>query len=147
MIVRIKASRAVYRRCGVVFGKQPLDFAGDRFTVAELETLQGDPVLTVALVDCELPAGAGQSGGEEQAPAGGSASAEPPAAPVAPATKAARAPAKAAPKGKGAAKAKGPAKAAGKPAAPADKDEQPAGDGANSPAKDAEGDGTGTGQE
>ncbi|AMO73843.1 HI1506-related protein [Pseudomonas citronellolis] len=146
MIVRIKASRAVYRRCGAVFGKQPQDFADDRFTVAELETLQLDPVLTVTLVDGELQAGASQSGG---VPAGGSASAEPPTTPSTQAAK--TAPVKAAPKGKGGAKpgprgGKGPAKAAGKSAAPADKDEQPAGDSANPPAKDAEG-GTGAGQE
>ncbi|MDF3931391.1 HI1506-related protein [Pseudomonas citronellolis] len=152
MIVRIKANRPVYRRLGIVFGKQAIDFADDRFTEAELQTLQADPVLLVKLVDGELVADACQSGGEEQPPAGGSASAEPSAAPTADTAKAVKAPAKAAAKGKGGAKAgapkaKGPAKAAGKPAAQATQDEPPADDSANAAAKDdAAGDG-GTGQE
>lgn len=149
MIVRIKASRPVFRRLGVVFSKQWQDFAADRFTEAELATLKADPVLTVTEVDGELQADPAPAGTGGQAPSGGSASVESPPTPAPKPDKTARVPAKAG--GKAAAKsstskAKAPAKPAGKPAAQADKDEQPTGDGANSSAKPEEG-GTGEGRE
>ncbi|TLP70808.1 hypothetical protein FEA48_23535 [Pseudomonas nitroreducens] len=148
MILRIKASRPVYRRLGVVFGRQYQEFAGDRFTEAELERLQGDPVLTVTLEDGEVADDAGQSGGDGPSPAGGSASAEPPAAPVAKVVRApTRAPKPNAATKPGAAKGKGVAKAAGKPVMLAAKDEQSGGDGANSSASSAEGEGTEGGKE
>ncbi|MBG6289999.1 hypothetical protein I5I61_21300 [Pseudomonas nitroreducens] len=122
MIVRIKASRRVYRRLGVVFGKQYRDFAEDRFTQEELKRLQDDPVLTVTVMDGEVADDAGQSGGggAGKDAAGTSDDQAPAAAPL----RAAKVPAKAGQKSK---------------QKPAPK--------ANSSAKPAEGEGSEGGQE
>ena len=125
MIVRIKSKRPVYRRCGIAHTKVATDHPADRFTEAELELLKADPVLTVELLDGELPdPGAG----------GGSTSADPgkDAKPAA-AAKPAKAPAAKAAKAGGSAKAaakKPVAKPAAKPAsAPADESQPAAKDG------------------
>lgn len=110
-IVRIKAKRDGFRRCGVAHPKAPTDHAADRFTPAELEILQADPMLSVELIEGEAPSGGSGStdssgsvsgGGEVvKAPAkpkatgGAKPAAKKPAAPKAPkATKAPKEPAK-----------------------------------------------------
>ena len=161
MIVRIKSARDGYRRCGVAHPKQVTDHPADRFTEAELERLQADPVLTVTLVDGDLEDDREPSGGLGAAPAGASSEPAPapaPAAEPAPAPAAApqkpakaqvKAPQKAAAK-KGSAKVnargKGGAKAPAKEGTEAAQDGQPADD-ANSSAKPAEGEGSEGGQE
>ncbi|OBY60456.1 HI1506-related protein [Pseudomonas sp. AU12215] len=159
MIVRIKSSRDGYRRCGVAHPKQATDHPADRFTEAELERLQADPVLTVTLVDGDLENDREPSGGLGAAPAGASsepapvAAAEPAPAPAVapqkPAKAQVKAPQKAAAK-KGSAKVnargKGGAKAPAKEGTEAAQDGQPADD-ANSSAKPAEGEGSEGGQE
>lgn len=151
MIVRIKANRRVYRRLGVVFGKQHQDFAEDRFTEEELEWLQEDPVLTVTVMDGEVANEAGQSGGEGAGKdtAGSSADQASAAAPLKPAKVPPKATQKT-PAKKGNAKAnargKGGAKAPAKEGTEAAQEGQSVDD-ANSSAKPAEGEGSKGGQE
>lgn len=71
MIVRIKSQREGFRRCGIAHSKVATDHPAERFSAAELETLQADPALTVELLDGELavsgsPAGISDSAGEAQ---------------------------------------------------------------------------------
>jgi hypothetical protein len=112
MIVRIKSKRPVYRRCGIAHTKAATDHPADRFTEAELERLQADPVLTVELLDGELPdpdAGGGSTSADPGKDAKPAAAATPAKAPAAKAAKAG---------GSAKAAAKKPAtKAAAKPAA------------------------------
>lgn len=51
MIIRIKSKRDGYHRCGVAHPKVTTDRPAARFTKAELERLQADPVLTVELLE------------------------------------------------------------------------------------------------
>ncbi len=122
MIVRIKSKRDGYRRCGISHPRLATDHPAERFTESMLAKLQADPVLTVELIDDEMPGpapeSAGQGGGAEPGDTGNNAAQEganpAPAKPtrVAPAKpKAATAGAKPA--------AKAPAKPAAKPAAKA----------------------------
>jgi hypothetical protein len=53
MIVRITAKRAGFRRCGIAHPAQPVDHPADRFTAAELERLQAEPMLKVVVLDGE----------------------------------------------------------------------------------------------
>jgi hypothetical protein len=147
MIVRIKSARDGYRRCGVAHPRQPTDHQADRFTEAELERLQADPVLTVTLVDGDLEGDREPSGGQGAVPAG--ASSEPAAvpAPAAAPQKPAKAQVKAAqrtPAKKGNAKVsargKGSTKAPAKEGTEAAQEGQSVDD-ANSSAKPAEGEG------
>lgn len=153
MIVRIKSARDGYRRCGVAHPKQATDHQADRFTEAELERLQSDPVLTVTLVDGDLEDDREPSGGQGAVPAGASSEPAPAPAPAAAPQKPAKVPAKATqkvPVKKGNAKAnargKGGAKAPAKEGAEAAQEGQSVDD-ANSSAKPAEGDGSEGGQE
>lgn len=159
MIVRIKSARDGYRRCGVAHPKQATDHQADRFTEAELERLQTDPVLTVTLVDGDLENDREPSGGPGAVPAGASSepapapAAEPAPAPAAAPQKPAKAQVKAAqrtPAKKGNAKVsargKGGAKAPAKEGTEAAQEGQSVDD-ANSSAKPAEGEGSEGGQE
>ena len=73
MIVRIKSKRDGYRRCGISHPRLATDHLAERFTESMLAKLQADPVLTVELIDGELPGpaqvpaqeSAGLSGGSE----------------------------------------------------------------------------------
>jgi hypothetical protein len=112
MIIRITSKQDGFRRCGVAHTKAGTDHPADRFTEAELELLQADPMLTVELLDGEL---------SDPDAGGGSTSADPGKDAKPPATpKPAKAPAVKAGKAGGSAKAtakKPAAKAAAKPAA------------------------------
>lgn len=68
MIVRIKSKRDGYRRCGISHPRLATDHPAERFTESMLAKLQADPVLTVELIDGELPGSAPESAG----PGGGS---------------------------------------------------------------------------
>lgn len=148
MIVRIKSARDGYRRCGVVHPRQATDHQADRFTEAELERLQADPVLTVTLVDGDLEDDREPSGGPGVVQAGASSEPAPAAAPATAPQKAAKAQVKAKPKAaaKGGARGKGDAKAPAKEVVEAVQEGQSVDD-ANSSAKPAEGKGTEGGQE
>ncbi|WP_425318909.1 HI1506-related protein [Pseudomonas nitroreducens] len=153
MIVRIKSARDGYRRCGVAHPKQVTDHPADRFTEAELERLQADPVLTVTLVDGDLEDDREPSGGPGAVPAGASSEPAPATVPAAAPQKPAKVPAKATqkvPVKKGNAKAnargKGGAKAPAKEGTEAAQEGQSVDD-ANSSAKPAEGEGSEGGQE
>ncbi len=125
MIVRIKSKRDGYRRCGISHPRLATDHPAERFTESMLEKLQADPVLTVELIDGELPVPAQESAG----PGGSSESGDTgsntvqdraksaPAKPVKPSAAKPRA-------SGGSAKpaAKAPAKPAAKPAAKAEAD-------------------------
>lgn len=140
MIVRIKASRGVYRRCGVVHTPKAVDHPGDRFTDEELERLQADPVLTVTLLDGELETSSGKQDGEPGTddtlpPAGKEPGKE--ARPVAPrSSKAPKSTRASGSKGKGPAKAS--AKAAAKPAEKPASEPAPGGDGTGAPGASSE---------
>ncbi|MFI8744487.1 HI1506-related protein [Pseudomonas sp. NPDC077186] len=64
MIVRIKSKRDGYRRCGISHPRLATDHPAERFTDGMLEKLQADPVLTVELIDGELPGPAPESSGQ-----------------------------------------------------------------------------------
>ncbi|VEE17577.1 HI1506-related protein [Ectopseudomonas mendocina] len=64
MIVRIKSKRDGYRRCGISHPRLATDHPAERFTESMLAKLQADPVLTVELIDGELPGPAQQSAGQ-----------------------------------------------------------------------------------
>lgn len=120
MIVRIKSKRDGYRRCGISHPRFATDHPAERFTESMLAKLQADPVLTVELIDGEMPGpapeSAGQGGGAEPGDTGNNAAQE--GANPAPAKPTRAEPAK--PKAvKAGAKpaAKAPAKPAAKPAA------------------------------
>ena len=120
MIVRIKSKRDGYRRCGISHPRLATDHPAERFTESMLAKLQADPVLTVELIDGEMPTpapeSAGQGGGAEPGDTGNNAAQE--GANPAPAKPTRAEPAK--PKAvKAGAKpaAKAPAKPAAKPAA------------------------------
>lgn len=126
MIIRIKSKRDGYHRCGVAHPKVATQHPAERFTDAELERLQADPVLTVELLDGELV---------EPGSAGGSADAGKDAKPVP--DKPAKAPAAKAVKAGGSAKPA--AKKATKPTAkPATKPEQAAAAASEPDAKEEE---------
>lgn len=61
MTIRIKASRGVYRRCGVVHSTKAVDYPDDEFTPEQLETLKADPVLTVTVLEGNTVAPAQQN--------------------------------------------------------------------------------------
>lgn len=91
MIIRIKSKRDGYHRCGVAHPKVATQHPADRFTEAELERLQADPVLTVELLDGELTdpgADGGSTSAEPGKDAKPAAAAKPAKAPVAKAAKA-----------------------------------------------------------
>lgn len=124
MIVRIKSKRDGYRRCGISHPRLATDHPAERFTESMLAKLQADPVLTVELLDGELPGPAPESAG----PGGGSESGDtdsntnqagtaPAAAPAKPSKPAPAKPKASKPGAKPAAKK--PAKPAAKPTAPA----------------------------
>lgn len=66
MTIRIKASRGVYRRCGVVHSTKAVDYPDDHFTPEQLDTLKADPVLTVILLEGDAVASPGPNGGPLQ---------------------------------------------------------------------------------
>lgn len=66
MTIRIKASRGVYRRCGVVHSTKAVDYPDDEFTPEQLETLKADPVLTVTVLEGDAMASPGPDGGPPQ---------------------------------------------------------------------------------
>lgn len=111
VIVRIRASRDGYFRCGIAHRSNATDHPIERFTEEQLERLKRDPDLTVQLIDGELPKGEDQVQNErktdEEPPASGDAK-----------------PSTAKPKAAKPAAAKGAAKG-GKGAKPAAKKEQP----------------------
>ena len=76
MIVRIKSKRDGYRRCGISHPRLATDHPAERFTESMLAKLQADPVLTVELIDGELPGpapeGTGQGGGSQPGETGSS---------------------------------------------------------------------------
>ncbi len=49
-MIRITSNRDGFRRCGVVFGKQPADFPNGRFNKEELAILEAEPMLSVEIV-------------------------------------------------------------------------------------------------
>ncbi|MDO9625145.1 MAG: HI1506-related protein [Pseudomonas sp.] len=90
MIIRIRSKRDGYHRCGVAHPKVATQHAAERFTKAELERLQADPVLTVELLDGQLVE-SGSADGSASADAGKGAkpaAAKPAKAPAAKAVKA-----------------------------------------------------------
>jgi hypothetical protein len=91
MIIRITSKLDGFRRCGIGHPKAATDHPADRFTEAELERLQADPVLTVELLDGELPdpgAGGGSTSTEPGKEAKPAAAAKPAKAPAVKAAKA-----------------------------------------------------------
>lgn len=80
MIVRIKSKRDGYRRCGISHPRLATDHPAERFTESMLEKLLADPVLTVELIDGEMPGpapeSAGQGGGAEPGDTGNNAAQE-----------------------------------------------------------------------
>lgn len=54
MIVRIRASRDGYFRCGIAHRSNATDHPIERFTEEQLERLKRDPDLTVQLIEGEL---------------------------------------------------------------------------------------------
>ncbi|PIA66371.1 hypothetical protein CDR19_25120 [Ectopseudomonas toyotomiensis] len=122
MIVRIKSKRDGYRRCGISHPRLATDHPAERFTESMLAKLQADPVLTVELIDGELPGpaqqSAGQGGGSEPGDTGSNTAQEGAKSAPAKPTRAAPAKPKAAKAGAKPA-AKAPAKPAAKPAAKA----------------------------
>lgn len=66
MTIRIKASRDVYRRCGVVHSTKAVDHPDDEFTPEQLETLKADPVLTVTVLEGDAVAPPDPDGGPPQ---------------------------------------------------------------------------------
>jgi len=122
MIVRIKSKRDGYRRCGISHPRLATDHPAERFTESMLAKLQADPVLTVELIDGELPGpaqeSAGQGGGSESGDTGSKTGQEGTAPAPAKPTKPAPAKPKASKPGAKPA-AKKPAKPAAKPTAPA----------------------------
>lgn len=52
-ILRITSRRAGFRRAGIAHPAEPTDHPVERFTVAQLEALQAEPMLTVQWI--ELP--------------------------------------------------------------------------------------------
>ncbi|WP_346841220.1 HI1506-related protein [Metapseudomonas otitidis] len=66
MTIRIKASRGVYRRCGVVHSTKAVDYPDDEFTLEQLETLKADPVLTVTVLEGDAVAPPGPDRGPLQ---------------------------------------------------------------------------------
>lgn len=121
MIIRITSKLDGFRRCGIGHPKAATDHPADRFTEAELERLQADPVLTVELLDGEL-LDPDADGGSALADPGKDA--KPPVQP-----KPAKAPAAKAAKAGGSAKAaakKPAAKPATKPATAPAAESQPA---------------------
>lgn len=80
MIVRIKSKRDGYRRCGIAHPRLPTDHPAERFTEGMLAKLQADPVLTVELLDGEVPGASPEAGQAATGQAG-----EPTKAPVKPA--------------------------------------------------------------
>lgn len=77
VIVRIRASRDGYIRCGIAHRSNATDHPVERFTEEQLERLKRDPDLTVQLIDGELPKGEDQDQDErkadEEPPASGDA--------------------------------------------------------------------------
>ncbi|WP_374980227.1 HI1506-related protein [Pseudomonas solani] len=77
VIVRIRASRDGYFRCGIAHRSNATDHPIERFTEEQLERLKRDPDLTVQLIDGELPKGEDQEQDErkadEEPPASGDA--------------------------------------------------------------------------
>ncbi|WP_165664384.1 HI1506-related protein [Metapseudomonas otitidis] len=54
MIIRIRSKQDGRIRCGIRHPRKATDHAADRFTEEELERLQGDPLLSVELIEGEL---------------------------------------------------------------------------------------------
>lgn len=74
MTVRISAKRDGFRRCGIAHSAEPVDHPDDRFSAAELERLQAEPMLVVQLLADEgsgpaKPAASAKSGAKETAKA------------------------------------------------------------------------------
>jgi hypothetical protein len=49
-MIRITSKQDGFRRCGIAHPKAATDYPDDRFTKAELDTLQAEPMLVVAIV-------------------------------------------------------------------------------------------------
>lgn len=105
MTIRIKASRSVYRRCGVVHSTKAVDYPDDEFTPEQLETLKADPVLTVTVLKGDAVAPPGPDGGPPQGDGQGLPTTTPGEGPANPGTTDTTAPAQQ--------NAAGPAKATG----------------------------------
>ncbi len=52
MIVRIKARRDGFRRCGITHRDVPVDYPVEQFSDEDLERLQAEPMLIVEMVAC-----------------------------------------------------------------------------------------------
>lgn len=50
-MIRITSKVDGFRRCGVAHSKAATEYADDRFSKAELKELQGEPMLTVEIVE------------------------------------------------------------------------------------------------
>ena len=60
-MIRIKSKRAGFRSCGVAHPADWTEYPDDRFTDAEIDTLQAEPMLSVEIVE--------EEGGDEGAAA------------------------------------------------------------------------------
>ncbi len=52
-MIRITAKTEGFRRCGIAHSTEPTEYPDDRFSKAELQQLQADPMLAVEVVDEE----------------------------------------------------------------------------------------------
>lgn len=62
MIVRIKARRDGFRRCGITHRDVPVDYPVDHFSDEDLERLQAEPMLIVEMVACPDDSPSGDDG-------------------------------------------------------------------------------------
>lgn len=70
-MIRIRARRDGFRRCGVAHPAIPIEYPDDRWTAEELEMLQADPMLMVEVIagGAEAEPPSDEAIGEAPAPA------------------------------------------------------------------------------
>ena len=50
-MIRITAKKDGFRRCGIAHGKEPVEYPNDRFSPAQLDQLQAEPMLVVETLE------------------------------------------------------------------------------------------------
>jgi hypothetical protein len=53
-MIKITSKQDGFRRCGMAHSTQPQSYADDRFSLEELDILQGEPMLIVEIVEDEV---------------------------------------------------------------------------------------------